>query len=94
MSFGRRRDHFDVPPEPKNTCPDLDEWKKDLLKLSADAQDVADRAEALSYSVEDLREANSNLRKWGEDSIKEANSKIDDLGNEVANLKDQLKALS
>lgn len=72
-----------------NTCPDIDSAIKELDTLRSEVTDST--CDAILNYLEDLREANSKLRAWGEecnDEIEKMEEEISYLENRVSELED------
>lgn len=76
----------------KHTCPDIDKvikWIRDCEGEEIDKYFIKN----IVVDLEELREANSKLRNWGEsleEELHEAALRIDDLENTIEELKETI----
>jgi TolA-binding protein len=84
-----------------NTCPSIDEVIKKLDQIKSWSNDIIYYCDMAESEIEDLRQANSQLRYWGideaervdelEEKTSELELKIEELKEELNNVELQLK---
>lgn len=74
----------------QNTCPSIDEVIKKLDQIKSWANDILYYCDLAESEIEELRQANGDLRDWGNDEAK----RVDDLEEKINELELKIEDLS